>query len=376
MRVTAHSLYHVWLEHRSVCNKPHSIMNDLEIVELGTKDTCDEDWQQYVEACPQASLYHRLEWREILSRTFGHNYHYLMARDHGRVCGVLPLVEMRSPLFGHFFVSLPFVNHGGILGDTPEVEAALATAAAHMADKTTAKHIELRQQTSGAGWPETSDWKLRQHKAALVVKLAADPEPLWAAISSRLRGKVRKAEKAQASFRITGAEGLNDFYTVFSLNMRDLGTPVYSSDFFRNVLALSPGSRILLVHLGERPVAAAVAVQHGDRLELPWICSDYTQSSSYVNEYLYWKAIEWACRSGASELDLGRSSIDAGTYRFKIQWNPDIRPLFWYYHLAPGVGLPELNPNNPKYALAVQWWKKMPVGLANRIGPWIVRNIP
>jgi serine/alanine adding enzyme len=35
-----------------------------------------------------------------------------------------------------------------------------------------------------------------------------------------------------------------------------------------------------------------------------------------------------------------------------------------------------LSPNNPKYALAVRCWKKMPLALANRVGPWIVRNIP
>jgi hypothetical protein len=95
-----------------------------------------------------------------------------------------------------------------------------------------------------------------------------------------------------------------------------------------------------------------------------------------VNEYLYWNAIEWACGSGARELDLGRCSIDGGTFRFKMQWNPEIRPLFWYYWLASGIELPEFSANNPKYALAVRCWKKMPLALANRVGPWIVRNIP
>jgi hypothetical protein len=95
-----------------------------------------------------------------------------------------------------------------------------------------------------------------------------------------------------------------------------------------------------------------------------------------VNEYLYWNAIQWACSLGVRELDLGRCSIDGGTFRFKMQWNPKVRPLFWYYWLASGIELPELSANNPKYALAVRCWKKMPLALANRVGPWIVRNIP
>jgi serine/alanine adding enzyme len=177
-------------------------------------------------------------------------------------------------------------------------------------------------------------------------------------------------------FSAGGTNVLNDFYRVFSRNMRDLGTPVYSLAFFQNVLRLAKDGAVLLAHREGRPVAGAIALRHGDRVELPWICSDYSQSYFNVNEYLYWNAIQWACKSGARELDLGRSSIDAGTFRFKVQWNPEVRPLFWYYWLAPGSKLPELNANNPKFALAVRCWKRMPVGLANRVGPWIVRNIP
>lgn len=350
-------------------------MKDAAVLELGGPDATDEDWQAYVGSARNASLYHRLEWREILRGTFGHRPRYLMARREGRVSGIFPLIEMKSALFGHFFVSLPFVNFGGIVADTPEDEAALASAAAALFGKTSARHIEVRQSAPGRLWPERG-WHLRQHKAALVLRLRPELETHWSGLSSRLRGKVRKAEKSGAVFSTGGAEKLQDFYRVFTLNMRNLGTPVYSRLLFENVVRLWRQSAVLLVHCGGTPVAGAIAVRDGDRVELPWICSDYSYSSSSVNEYLYWKAIEWASRSGAAELDFGRSSIDAGTYRFKVQWNPEVRPLFWYYRLAPGSGVPELNPSNPKYQLAVRCWKKMPMEVANRLGPWIVRNIP
>jgi serine/alanine adding enzyme len=346
----------------------------FEIVELANARR-EAEWQTYIEGAPHASLYHALEWREVLQRAFGHRSWYLMAQDNGRTRGVLPLVEMKSSLFGHFFVSLPFLDYGGILADTPECEAALATAAADLAAKRGAHHIELRQSFAAARCAEAG-WKLRQHKAALVIPLNVDPDTRWAGLSSRLRGKVRKAEKSGATFSIGTAEELDDFYRVFGLNMRDLGTPVYSPVFFENVLRFAKDATVLLVRREGWPAAGAIAVRRGDRVELPWICSDYSQSSFSVNEYLYWNAIRWAFNSGACELDLGRCSIDGGTYRFKMQWTPEVRPLFWYYWLAPGNQLPELSANNPKYALAVRCWKKMPLALANRVGPWIVRNIP
>jgi serine/alanine adding enzyme len=349
-------------------------MKPFEVVEL-TQEEGQKEWDVYVNGAPRASLYHTLEWRDILQCTFRHRCWYLMARNDSATRGVLPLVEMQSALFGHFFVSLPFLNYGGILADTPDCEEALAIAATQLAQQRKARYIELRQSFSGTNWAQAG-WKLRQHKVSLVVPLNADPESHWSDLSSRLRGKVRKAAKSGATFSVGRAEMLEDFYRVFASNMRDLGTPVYSAALFRNVFRLFSDAAVLLVRRAGRPVAAAIALRRGNRVELPWICSDYSQPSSNVNEFLYWNAIRWCCQSGACELDLGRSSINAGTYLFKKQWNPDVRPLFWYYWLGSRTEFPNFSPNNPKYALAVRWWKRMPLGLANLVGPLIVRNIP
>jgi serine/alanine adding enzyme len=346
----------------------------FEVIEL-SQTGCDKDWRDYVESAPKACFYHALQWRDILLRSFGHRSWYLMGRNRGKIYGVLPLIEMKSALFGHFMVSLPFLDYGGILSDEPECEMALASAAVDLARGRGVRHIELRQSSEIAK-RLASTWQLRQHKAALVIPLASDPATHWSDLSSRLRGKVRKAEKCQATFLAGGPERLDDFYRVFGRNMRDLGTPVYSLAFFRNVLRSIDDAAILLVYRGGVPAAAAIGLRRGERVELPWICSDYSQSSYYVNEFLYWNVISWACRSGVRELDLGRCAIDAGTYRFKIQWNPEVRPLYWYYWLAPGAELPNLTSTNRKYALAVRAWKKMPLKLANRVGPLIVRNIP
>ena len=335
----------------------------------------DASWRDYVSRSPQASSCHVVEWRDVITKSFGHKSHYLIASEDAHVCGVLPLIEMQSALFGHFFVSLPFVNYGGILADTPAAELALADAAVGLAKRQGASHIELRQSLSSLG--AMSGWTLRQHKAALVIALTADSKLIWDGLASRLRGKVRKAEKNGAEFSVGGAEDLDDFYHLYALNMRDLGTPVYSRGFFDNVMrTFRHKAKILLVRIAGKPAAALIALRDGDHIETPWICQDYSQSVFNSNEFLYWKTIEWACSLGATELDLGRSSIDAGTYRFKMQWNPGVRGLHWYIWTPPGTPAPQLSPDNPKYALAVNYWKKLPLMVANFIGPSIVRSIP
>ncbi|BDC53190.1 hypothetical protein F183_A55050 (plasmid) [Bryobacterales bacterium F-183] len=330
-------------------------------------------WEAFVSQKPNgASFYHRWGWRTVIEKTFGHRSHYLAVFTGTEISGVLPLTEMRSTMFGHFLVSLPFFNYGGVAAKDAVSEQALLDAAAAIASKCGAKHVELRQAVA----LQNPAWQLRQHKASLTIPLT-QATAHWDGLSSRLRGKVRKAEKNEATFEVLGSQGLGPFYELYSRNMRDLGTPVYSSALFENVFSLAPQkATVLLVRKQGQPAAAALALREGSRIELPWICQDYRASSANVNEFLYWKSIEWACQEGAAELDLGRSSIDAGTYRFKTQWNPQITLLNWYYWLAPGVTLPELNPNNPKYAVMVKSWQKLPLPVANRIGPWIVRNIP
>jgi FemAB-related protein (PEP-CTERM system-associated) len=349
-------------------------MQTIEVSERAS-DADRTAWQSYVSRAPAASLYHGAEWEQILHDTFGHRSRYLIARKGGYVCGVLPMFEIRSWVFGHFLTSLPFVNYGGIIADTQEAAAALVGYVENLAERISARHVELRQCFDLPACT-SSGWALRQHKAALVVSLGEDPGCKWDKLSSRLRGKVRKAEKSGAVFKIGDGEMLDDFYRVFALNMRDLGTPVQRRDMFQNVVRLSKGTKLLLVYRDGRSVAAALALRHGDRIELPWICSDYSQTKYNLNEFLYWNAIVWAGRSGARELDLGRSSIGAGTYKFKIQWNAEVRPLYWYYWVPDGVRLPELNPDNPNFALAIRFWKKLPLAVANLAGPRIARNIP
>jgi serine/alanine adding enzyme len=307
-------------------------------------------------------------WLELSRDVFGRRTH-ILTHDHG----VLPLVEFRSRLFGHFLVSLPFVSYGGIEASTTDAELALADKAVRLARGVRASYIELRQRSKLALVPP--GWVGRKHKAALVVPLEKGVGALWDGLSSRLRGKVRKARRSGVVLLHGGRELLPELYYLYSLNMRRLGTPVYPRALFERVLAME-GAAILLVRREGRPAAAALALARGPGVELPWISQDYAQSAFNVNEFLYWNAIEWACEHGAEEIDLGRSTVGAGTYRFKLQWKPDVRPLHWYYWTKSGASLPDISPDNPRYALAIAAWRHLPLTVANLIGPRISRNIP
>lgn len=332
----------------------------------------DANWDAYVTAHARASSYHQLLWRDLIKAVFRHDGHYLTARDgDDRICGILPLIEMRSWLFGHFFVSMPYFNYGGALGDSPEIEQQLMVAAGNLAASRGAAHVEFRDAL-----PREPAWPARPDKVVMLRELPESEDALWKSLGSKLRAQIRRPQREQATVVFGREERLDDFYSVFARNMRDLGTPVYARTLFREVLRRCPESVIAVVYLQGKPVASGFLLGWRDRLEIPWASSLREYNRLGVNMLLYWECLKRAVEEGRSIFDFGRSSADSGTYRFKAQWGATPQSTPWHYWLPDRGKLPGLSPDNPKYALAISAWRRLPLRLSNLIGPAVVRNLP
>jgi FemAB-related protein (PEP-CTERM system-associated) len=317
------------------------------------------------------SGYHGWAWRQVFTQTFGHECVYLAARlnNRGRIYGVLPLVLIKSWLFGRTLTSLPFVNYGGVVGDSEPVARALLDAAADVAKTRNARHVELRHTDR-----VFEDLPCKQHKVSMRLPLQAG---MWEVIDRKVRNQIRKAEKSGLTVERGGAELVGDFYTVFTRNMRDLGTPVYSRALFDNVLRAFPDrARILVVRLAGAPIAAGLTFRTGTMVEVPWASSIREHNNLCPNHLLYWHVIESAVADGAEILDFGRSTPNEGTFKFKEQWGAVPVALHWEYSLGRPGGLPDQSPKNPKFRLMIEAWKRCPLWLANAVGPHIVRWIP
>jgi serine/alanine adding enzyme len=284
----------------------------------------------------------------------------------------LPLVFLSSRIFGRLLVSMPYVNYGGLLADTGEARDALLKAAVDLAKAQRAAHIELRQPGAlGADWP------VKQHKVSMRLDLPEHFEMLWERFSSKLRSQIRRAQKAGMIVSVGREELLDGFYRVFARNMRDLGTPVYARGVFEAILRAFPDeTRICVVSMAGQPMAAGFLYAFRGVLEIPWASADRRHKQLAANMLLYNAALEYACRQGYRVFDFGRSTPGGGTYHFKEQWGARPVPLQWYYWMSNGAALPELNPQNPKFRLAIEVWKRLPVFVTRVIGPAIVRNIP
>lgn len=342
------------------------------VEQLAATDSDVAEWTDYVNAHPQASRYHDYRWRQVITDSFGHSTFYLVARDaERRIRGVLPLIRLRSLLFGDFAVSVPFFNYGGPLADHPCITAQLLEQAAAIAKSLPIKHLEIRATQVLNNWPTRSD------KVSMILKLPSTEEALDKQLGTKLRAQIKRARQEKNVVCVGGEELLSDFYRVFSINMRDLGTPVYSKHFFANILRAFPETaRLVCVRHNGKPVSAAFLIGHGDMLEIPWASTLREANPFNMNMLLYREILGFAVNSGYMFFDFGRSTIDAGTYHFKKQWGAVPVQHYWHYWLPDGGELPALKPDSPKFKLLVSCWQRLPVTISRLLGPHIVKSLP
>lgn len=346
-------------------NEPYSVREVDTVSDI-------ELWQAYVNSNRRCSAYHQYDLRHVIEQTMGHRCIYLIAfNDNKQPVGILPAIHLKSKLFGSLLVSQPFFNYGGAIGDSDVIENSLIQALIEKAKSLDIEMLDLRDTRKRTALPS------RDHKASMLLALPKKEATLWDDIGAKVRAQVKKARSYNPTIRFGGKELLRDFYYVFSRNMRDLGTPVYSIDFFEQLLAADAiDATVVVSYFDNRPVSCAILVAHGNTLEIPWASTLRSANRYNANMFLYWNILAYSINNGYQHFDFGRSSKDASTYKFKKQWGAQPHQLHWHYWQANDMPLPEVSPNNPKYKLLIYFWKKLPIMLSNFLGPKIVKYIP
>ena len=329
------------------------------------------EWDACVQTATGWTHFQRWDWKAVIEQVFGHECVYLAARDDsGRLAGVLPLVRAKSLLFGDYLVSMPFLNYGGPLGTDAAVQA-LVGRATELARERGVDLLELRSRER-----LPLDVPVSHRKITCLLDLApGDPEATWGALTSNVRRKIRRAQKEGFTVRF-GLDNLHGFYQVFSRHMRDLGTPTLSRRFFAALVErFAADVWIGCVYADQRPVAAGFGFRCNDELELTWVSALQEYHRVYANMLLYWDFIERAARQGLRVFNFGRCTPGGGTHAFKQQWGARDVPLRWYQPLG-GRRAATPSPNEGAFAWGPRVWKRLPLALANALGPSIVRMIP
>lgn len=340
--------------------------------DLGDSAACGRI-DSFVAGRSDGEFFHRPHWSRAVERGCGQKSHYLVAEDSsGAIAGCLPLTEIRSFLFGHALVSAGFGTGGGILAADEAAVAALAEAAWALAQKLGCGSVELR----GGALPE--GWQRREGVyASFSTALIADPEALLMSLTKRQRYEVKKALGRGLEVSAgNDARHVGGFYRVYRECVRNLGTPVFPAALFE-VMADEFGEDcdVLIVWKDGRPVAANFNLYHAGTGQCHWGGGTAEAKSCRANDVMMYAQMRHLAARGCTRADFGRSKLGTGPYERKQCWHLDERPLVYAVRTAEGAAPRDVNPLSPKYRLQVGLWQKLPLPVANFVGPHIARGL-
>ncbi|HUC39486.1 MAG TPA: FemAB family XrtA/PEP-CTERM system-associated protein [Gemmatimonadales bacterium] len=329
-------------------------------------------WDELVTRAGGSSFCHLAGWRDILSEVLGAECLYRVAVDReGAWHGILPLARVRSKIFGHYLVSLPFLNDGGPLG-SPAAQDRLVADAVGEARRARADLLELRTRN-------VADLELpvSTHKITVLLPLPPDADALFARFPAKLRSQIRRPRKEGLVARF-GPDQREPFYEVFARTMRDLGTPVMPRAFFERVATTFAELVVFgVVYHGDQPVSGGCGFVWRDEFEMTWAGSLREARGLSANMLLYWAFMEHVIGRGVRVFNFGRCTPEGGTHRFKKQWGGVDVPLPWHQYVAAERGRHATpSPQDPAFSWGPRLWRRLPLSLANLMGPRLVRFLP
>lgn len=340
------------------------------MIEARRGDQHGAAWDAFVTNDPAGTFCHLAGWREIMTDVLGHECVFAVdADDAGAWQGVLPLVRVRSRLFGHYLVSMPFLNAGGPLGASAPRQALGEWAAAEAA-RSRADLLELRVRD-----PVPGSLRVSRRKITVQLALPASEEALWRAFPSKLRSQVRRPQKEGLEARF-GLDQCEPFYDVFARTMRALGTPVLPASLFARIARVFPTLvEFAVVYRGAEPVAAGCGFRWKGAFELTWAGSLREHARAAPNMLLYWAFLQRMISRGDRVFDFGRCTPDGGTHDFKRQWGGSDVALPWAQWSREHVDSTP-SPDRPVFRFASACWRRLPLAVANRVGPLIATQLP
>jgi len=332
--------------------------------------TAASRWDAFVRACPEATFCHLSGWGRALEGVFGHETHFLQATQGDRITGVLPLAFVQSRLFGNSLTSLPFCVYGGVAAEDAASAKALEDAAEALAQRLGVPHLELRHtKRRHPEWPE-QDLYVTFRKA-----ITADDEANMNAIPRKQRAMVRKGIKN--GLLSTVDDTVDRFFALYADNVHRHGTPALPKRWFQALQReFGRDCEVLTVTTGEGKLLSSVVTFYFRDEVLPYYAGDDEAARGLAaNDFKYWELMRRAAARGCTLFDYGRSKRGTGPFDFKKNWGFEPTPLHYEYRLYKRDTVPQNNPSNAKYKLMIEGWRRLPLPVANWLGPFIVKSL-
>jgi len=330
-------------------------------------------WDAFVRACPDATFFHLSGWQKVIEQSFGIKTWFYYVEQDGQIQGVLPLAEIKSRLFGHSLGAMPFCVYGGVAATDEKSRALLDDAADKLAKQLGVGHLEYRGMQRAH--PDDPSWHTKELYVTFRKEISSDDEANLNAIPRKQRAMVRKGIKL--GLKGVVEDNVDRMFEAYANSVLRLGTPVFPKKYFA-LLQKTFGDEceVRSIYTADDQLVASVLSFYWRDEVVPYYGGGMDLARGVAgNDFMYWNLMQAAAARGCRIFDYGRSKLGTGAYDFKKNWGFEATPLPYEYKLYASTALPDNNPLNPKYQLFIKMWKKLPLPVANFLGPHIVRNL-
>ena len=329
-------------------------------------------WDEFVHRHPEASFFQLTGWKRAIEKTCGYEPRFLLAERDGKITGIAPLFLVSNWLIGTSMVSVPLGVYGGICAADDESRARLLEAVKNESVTRGIDYLELRHRKA----PIDRDFHHNSLYSTFTAALGPDLDANLKRLPRDTRYMIRKGEKA--GLRVErGADHLDAFYRLFAQSMHRHGTPVFSRALFTNLQAeFASAMDVMMVYSGSEPVSGVVSFLFRDTILPYYAGAGPNATKTAANNFMYWELMKYAVERGIKHFDFGRSKKGTGSYTFKTQWNMNVEPLDYEVFLVRRKTVPNFSPVNPKFERATRIWRRLPLWMANTLGPRVVRWLP
>ncbi|MBI1393913.1 MAG: FemAB family PEP-CTERM system-associated protein [Alphaproteobacteria bacterium] len=352
----------------------HAFEAALAPVDVAEARPADIDaWRAFAAARPEATIFHDPAWGEVAERAYGHQPLRLIARRGTAVVGILPLTDVRGALFGRNLISTAFTVGGGVLAVDEATRDALCATAEAAANARGAGYVELRSDAAAAGWIAKDGVY-----AGYARPLASDPEAELGAVPRKRRAEVRKglAAASEGRMSITHEASAADFHALYARSLRDLGTPTPPLRFVAELAnALGDRAFFTIVSVDGVPAFSVMSFLHRGVVMPYYAGVTPLARAAKAADFGYFEIMNEARRRGMAAFDFGRSKVGSPHAYYKKSWGFEPTPITYRYFLARARQTPNVNPSNPKFRLLTNAWRRIPLPLANVIGPLVAREL-
>ncbi len=297
------------------------------------KESDSREWNEFVNANKELTIFHTVEWKKIMEETFGFKpAYYVVKTEDKEIVGVCPAFIVKE-FFKKAIVSMPFFEYGGpfIKEGYKEAYKDLFKVYKSFVDEKKVKYVKIRSLPSDADYGETGFNKELEAYSFFISLKDKSFDDVWNSFTKDSGVRTEYNRSVRFGVEVKNQKNPEVIYKLISAKDAKLGSPTFPKKFYVNV-DKHLKTRLFYTNsmLKENPIASMTSLSFNGELLLHQLGSDKEYMKKTSTDILFVEQIKRAINTGCLKIDFGRSKPGSSHSFFKKKYDCERRDIYTY----------------------------------------------